>query len=189
MIEPGAKGSYLNAQHVLGAIGSIEVNGRPIPRLIDHRRTLPHFDLDHTDPRCVGFTDTNYARGLSPHQYFFGCMAGREGLIDTAVKTANTGYIQRRMVKAMEELHVEYDSTVRNAEGWIVQFQYGDDGLSGQFLERHVPPFSNSLVNANGSTYLNATRVSASCTLESIFRIVKTIGSVYRFISNVLHNK
>jgi DNA-directed RNA polymerase II subunit RPB1 len=68
--------------------------------------------------------------GLLPSEFFFHAMAGREGLIDTAVKTAETGYIQRRLIKAMEDVMVKYDGTVRNSGGQIIQFLYGEDGVS-----------------------------------------------------------
>jgi DNA-directed RNA polymerase II subunit RPB1 len=62
-------------------------------------------------------------------------MGGREGLIDTAVKTSQTGYMQRRLVKAMEDVMVQYDSTVRDSYGNIVQFLYGEDGIAGEYIE------------------------------------------------------
>ncbi|KAG9081047.1 DNA-directed RNA polymerase II subunit rpb1 [Ceratobasidium sp. 370] len=81
-------------------------------------------------------------RGLTPQEFFFHAIAGREGLIDTAVKTAETGYIQRRLVKAMEDIAVCYDGTVRNSLGDIVQFSYGEDGMDGAFIERQsVEPY------------------------------------------------
>ncbi len=137
MIDAGAKGSELNLQHVVAYIGQQDVNGRPVRRMIDNTRTLPHYAPYHTDPRASGFLDANYADGLSASQFNQGCQSGREGLIDTAVKTSNTGYIQRRLIKAMEELRVAYDGTIRNANGAIIQFSYGDDDFNGQFLERY----------------------------------------------------
>ena len=76
-----------------------------------------------------GFVENSYLKGLTPAEFYFHAMSGREGIIDTACKTAETGYIQRRLVKAMETIMVRYDGTVRNAEGHIVQFLYGEDGI------------------------------------------------------------
>jgi DNA-directed RNA polymerase II subunit RPB1 len=67
-------------------------------------------------------------------------MGGREGLIDTAVKTAETGYIQRRLVKALEDVAAKYDGTVRNALGDIIQFCYGEDGMDGTKIEKQFLP-------------------------------------------------
>src|SRR6185437_5550518 len=82
-----------------------------------------------------GFVENSYLRGLTPQEFFFHAMGGREGLIDTAVKTSETGYIQRRLVKAMEDVMVQYDSTVRNSTGDIIQFLYGEDGIDGVCTE------------------------------------------------------
>lgn len=62
-------------------------------------------------------------------------MGGREGLIDTAVKTANSGYIQRRLVKALEDLMIRYDGTIRTSQGDVVQFLYGEDGIDATVVE------------------------------------------------------
>lgn len=79
--------------------------------------------------------ENSYLAGLTPSEFYFHAMGGREGLIDTAVKTAETGYIQRRLIKAMESLMVNYDGTVRNAVGQLIQLRYGEDGLAGEYLE------------------------------------------------------
>ena len=76
--------------------------------------------------------------GLKPHEFFFHAMGGREGLIDTAVKTSETGYIQRKLIKAMEDLKVGYDWTVRNSSNCIIQFIYGEDGIGLRFFEKWV---------------------------------------------------
>ena len=85
---------------------------------------------------CRGFVENSYLQGLSPQEFFFHAMGGREGLIDTAVKTANSGYIQRRLVKALEDLTIHYDNSVRNCTGAVVQFLYGEDGMDGVAIER-----------------------------------------------------
>lgn len=85
---------------------------------------------------CRGFVENSYLQGLSPQEFFFHAMGGREGLIDTAVKTANSGYIQRRLVKALEDLMIRYDNTVRSCTGSVVQFLYGEDGMDGVAIEK-----------------------------------------------------
>jgi DNA-directed RNA polymerase II subunit RPB1 len=98
-------------------------------------RTLPHFTRYDHSSESRGFVENSFITGLRPAEFFFHAMAGREGLIDTAVKTSDSGYIQRKLVKTMEDLHVEYDGTVRNANGAIVQFQYGGDGIDSVCVE------------------------------------------------------
>jgi DNA-directed RNA polymerase II subunit RPB1 len=115
-------------------VGQQMVEGKRIPFGFKYR-TLPHFTKDDYSPESRGFVENSYLRGLTPQEFFFHAMAGREGLIDTAVKTAETGYIQRRLVKALEDVMIKYDGTVRNSLGDIIQFAYGEDGLDGTAVE------------------------------------------------------
>ncbi|CAG8675523.1 15003_t:CDS:2, partial [Acaulospora colombiana] len=79
--------------------------------------------------RAGGFISGRFLTGIKPQEYFFHCMAGREGLIDTAVKTSRSGYLQRCLIKHLESLRVHYDHTVRDSDGSIIQFHYGEDSL------------------------------------------------------------
>ena len=94
-----------------------------------HGRALPHFTIGDPSPKARGFVYTSYREGLDPIEFFFHAMGGREGLVDTAVRTQQSGYMQRRLINALEQLRVEYDGTVRDATGTIVQFKYGEDGV------------------------------------------------------------
>lgn len=135
MVVAGSKGSFINISQMSVCVGQQSVEGRRIPFGFRHR-TLPHFTKDDFSPEARGFVENSYLRGLTPQEFFFHAMAGREGLIDTAVKTAETGYIQRRLVKALEDVMVNYDGTVRNSLGDVLQFVYGEDGMDGAFIER-----------------------------------------------------
>ena len=135
MVVAGSKGSFINISQMSVCVGQQSVEGRRIPFGFKHR-TLPHFTKDDFSPEARGFVENSYLRGLTPQEFFFHAMAGREGLIDTAVKTAETGYIQRRLVKALEDVMVNYDGTVRNSLGDVLQFVYGEDGMDGAFIER-----------------------------------------------------
>ncbi|KAH8822372.1 beta and beta-prime subunits of DNA dependent RNA-polymerase [Flagelloscypha sp. PMI_526] len=135
MVVAGSKGSYINISQMSVCVGQQSVEGKRIPFGFKHR-TLPHFEKDDFSPESRGFVENSYLRGLTPQEFFFHAMAGREGLIDTAVKTAETGYIQRRLVKALEDVMVCYDGTVRNSLGDLVQFVYGEDGMDGAFIEK-----------------------------------------------------
>ena len=135
MARSGSKGSAINISQMTAAVGQQSVEGKRIPFGFKYR-SLPHFTKDDYSPEARGFVENSYLRGLTPTEFFFHAMAGREGLIDTAVKTAETGYIQRRLVKALEDVMVKYDGTVRNSLGDIVQFVYGEDGLDAVHIEQ-----------------------------------------------------
>lgn len=103
-------------------------------------RTLPHFKKKARVPPSKGFVRNSFFTGLSPTEFLFHAMSGREGLVDTAVKTAETGYMARRLMKALEDLSTHYDLSVRNSTGGVVQFQYGDDMLDPACLEGDATP-------------------------------------------------
>nr|CCC92532.1 unnamed protein product [Trypanosoma congolense IL3000] len=134
MIEAGSKGTDLNICQIAVFVGQQNVAGSRIPFGF-RRRTLPHFMLDDYGETSRGMANRGYVEGLKPHEFFFHTMAGREGLIDTAVKTSDTGYLQRKLIKALEDVHAAYDGTVRNANEELIQFMYGEDGLDGARIE------------------------------------------------------
>ena len=139
MVVAGSKGSNINISQVIACVGQQNVEGKRIPFGF-RKRTLPHFIKDDYGPESRGFVENSYLAGLTPTEFYFHAMGGREGLIDTAVKTAETGYIQRRLIKAMESVMVHYDGTVRNSVGQVIQFTYGEDGLAGESVEFQTMP-------------------------------------------------
>ncbi|KAF7075840.1 hypothetical protein CFC21_080580 [Triticum aestivum] len=134
MVTAGSKGSFINISQMTACVGQQNVEGKRIPFGFAGR-TLPHFTQNDDSPESRGFVENSYLRGLTPQEFFFHAMGGREGLIDTAVKTSETGYIQRRLVKAMEDIMVKYDGTVRNSLGDVIQFLYGEDGMDAVWIE------------------------------------------------------
>ncbi|XP_071838270.1 DNA-directed RNA polymerase II subunit RPB1-like isoform X1 [Apostichopus japonicus] len=134
MVVAGSKGSKINISQVIACVGQQNVEGKRIPFGFRYR-TLPHFIKDDYGPESKGFVENSYLAGLTPSEMYFHAMGGREGLIDTAVKTAETGYIQRRLIKAMESIQVMYDGTIRNSNDHLVQLRYGEDGLDGANVE------------------------------------------------------
>ncbi len=134
MVIAGSKGNITNISQIIACVGQQNVEGKRIPFYFSNR-TLPHFTKDDYGPESRGFVENSYLSGLTPQEFFFHAMGGREGLIDTAVKTSETGYIQRRLVKALEDVMVKYDGTVRNSLNNIVQFLYGEDGIAGELIE------------------------------------------------------
>ncbi|KAH9411829.1 DNA-directed RNA polymerase [Ordospora pajunii] len=134
MVLAGSKGSFINISQVSACVGQQNVEGKRIPFGFLHR-TLPHFVKDDYTGRSRGFVENSYLSGLGPEEFFFHAMGGREGLIDTAIKTAETGYIQRRLIKALEDAIVRQDESVRSGSGFVYQLKYGEDGFDATFLE------------------------------------------------------
>ncbi|KAI9691321.1 MAG: hypothetical protein M1820_009742 [Bogoriella megaspora] len=128
MTASGAKGSAVNANLISCNLGQQVLEGRRVPTMVSGK-TLPCFRPFETSIRAHGYIVDRFLTGLRPQETFFHAMAGREGLIDTAVKTASSGYLQRCVIKGMEGLKVEYDTTVRDSDGSMIQFLYGEDGL------------------------------------------------------------
>jgi len=139
MVNAGSKGSDLNISFMVSCLGQQNVDGKRIPYGFENR-TLPHFTKYDDTPAARGFVESSYINGLTPQELFFHAMGGRVGLIDTAVKTSTTGYIQRRLIKGMEDLMVAYDMTVRTGKGKIIQFTYGDDSFDPLRVETQGLP-------------------------------------------------
>jgi DNA-directed RNA polymerase II subunit RPB1 len=134
MVDSGSKGGEQNITQMVAALSQQLIEGKRVQYTLQDR-TLPHFARYDDGVESRGFVEHSFVDGLMPAEFFFHAQAGREGLIDTAVKTSDTGYIQRRLMKTMEDQHVEYDGTVRNVTGSIVQFHYGDDGIDAVHVE------------------------------------------------------
>ncbi|CAJ0960345.1 unnamed protein product, partial [Mesorhabditis belari] len=128
MIESGAKGSTVNAMQISCSLGQIELEGKRMAATVAGR-TLPSFRSFDSSPRAGGYIDQRFMTGINPQELFFHTMAGREGLIDTAVKTSRSGYLQRCIIKHLEGIKVHYDATCRDHDGSIIQFRYGEDGM------------------------------------------------------------
>lgn len=134
MALSGSKGSFINISQMIACVGQQAISGKRIPDGFEDR-SLPHFPRKSKSPGAKGFVENSFFTGLNPAEFFFHTVGGREGLVDTAVKTAETGYMQRRLVKSLEDLCSNYDLTVRNSEGFVVQFTYGGDGLDPAAME------------------------------------------------------
>ncbi|EEB15462.1 DNA-directed RNA polymerase III largest subunit, putative [Pediculus humanus corporis] len=130
----GSKGSFINISQMIACVGQQAISGKRVPDKFENR-ALPQFERYTKIPAAKGFVENSFYSSLTPTEFFFHTMGGREGLVDTAVKTAETGYMQRRLVKALEDLCVQYDMTVRNSMGEIIQFNYGGDGLDPTYME------------------------------------------------------
>jgi len=137
-VQSGAKGDYFNIAQITGLLGQQNLNGERIqPLLSNYTRTLPHYPFqshqyqsDDLRFEASGFIRSSFIDGLNPREFFFHAMTGRQGITDTAMKTATSGYIQRRMIKIAEDIQVKYDGTVRNFAGKVIQFGYGENFLN-----------------------------------------------------------
>jgi DNA-directed RNA polymerase II subunit RPB1 len=139
MVGSGSKGSNLNIAQMISCLGQQNVDGKRIPYGFENR-TLPHYKKFDDSPEARGFVESSFIQGLTPEELFFHAMGGRVGLIDTAVKTSQTGYIQRRLIKSLEDLKMCYDGTVRNNKNKIIQFSYGDDNIDPTKVENQKMP-------------------------------------------------
>jgi len=139
MAKSGARGSMLNLTQMSGSVGQQAVRGSRIKRGYVNR-TLSQYKKGDVSAEANGFVRSNFKDGLTPSEYFFHAMGGREGLVDTAVRTSRSGYMQRRLINALLDLKVYPDRSVRGDGGNIVQFLYGDDGIDPMkrgYLEKH----------------------------------------------------
>ena len=128
MADSGARGNLLNLAQMAACVGQQAMRGKRIEKGFD-QRTLSHFKKGDLSPEAKGFISNGFKTGLNPSEFFFGSMTGRDSLMDTALRTPKSGYLYRRLANAMQDLRVEYDSTVRDASGKIIQFEYGEDGI------------------------------------------------------------
>ena len=178
MIQSGAKGSSVNSMQMSCLLGQQELEGRR-PRLMANGNTLPSFLPYDPAPGSGGFISNSFMTGLTPQEYFFHCMAGREGLVDTAVKTSRSGYLQRCLIKHLEGLVVNYDLTVRDSDNSIIQFQYGEDSLSVEktpFLTNDKQyPFlieNHSVITSNKQ---EVEKIRKICKHEEIYKKIEKI--------------
>ncbi|KAK4676677.1 DNA-directed RNA polymerase III subunit C1 (rpo31) [Podospora pseudoanserina] len=159
MAKSGSKGSEINVAQMIACVGQQIIGGK---RVADgfQNRTLPHFEKGDKRAAAKGFVKNSFYTGLHPTEFLFHAISGREGLVDTAVKTAETGYMSRRLMKSLEDLSTQYDDTVRTSEGGIVQFQYGADRLDPVDMEGDARPvnFDRTWNHSQTITWNNSER-------------------------------
>ncbi|EMR61390.1 putative dna-directed rna polymerase iii subunit rpc1 protein [Eutypa lata UCREL1] len=159
MASSGSKGSNINVAQMVAVVGQQIISGS---RVADgfQDRTLPHFHKNTRHAPAKGFVRNSFYTGLLPTEFLFHAISGREGLVDTAVKTAETGYMSRRLMKSLEDLSTQYDDTVRTSGGGIVQFQFGADKLDPVDMEGDAVPvnFARTWSHAENITRRNKDR-------------------------------
>lgn len=159
MAKSGSKGSAINVAQMVALVGQQIIGGARVSNGFQDR-TLPHFPKNAPQPPSKGFVRNSFFTGLLPTEFIFHAMSGREGLVDTAVKTAETGYMSRRLMKSLEDLSTQYDDTVRNSSSGIVQFQFGADKLDPVDMEGSAVPvhFDRTFTHAETTTWNNKER-------------------------------
>ncbi|KAJ2006417.1 hypothetical protein GGI04_001889 [Coemansia thaxteri] len=145
MTVSGAKGSNINLSQITCCLGQQSLEGRRVPLMVSGK-SLPSFAPFDSAGRAGGYVSSRFLTGLKPQEFYFHCMAGREGLIDTAVKTSRSGYLQRCLIKHLEGVQVHYDYTVRDSDGSVIQFQYGEDALD-VLKSQHLTKFDFAAAN------------------------------------------
>ncbi|KAJ4302538.1 DNA-directed RNA polymerase III subunit C1 (rpo31) [Collariella sp. IMI 366227] len=178
MAKSGSKGSDINVAQMVACVGQQIIGGKRVPDGFQDR-SLPHFHKNARQPPSKGFVRNSFYTGLVPTEFLFHAISGREGLVDTAVKTAETGYMSRRLMKSLEDLSSQYDDTVRTSEGGIVQFQYGADRLDPVDMEGEAKPvdFARTWNHAKSISWSNEER---SLLPWEIQELCKTILDVER---------
>ncbi|KAG8743030.1 hypothetical protein FRC10_000481 [Ceratobasidium sp. 414] len=156
MTMSGAKGSAVNARQISCGLGQQELEGRRVPTMVSGK-TLPSFKAFETAAIAGGYIASRFLTGIRPQEFYFHCMAGREGLIDTAVKTSRSGYLQRCLIKHLEGLKVHYDGTVRGSDAAVMQFAYGGDGLDVT-RQKHLLAFGSERKKVQNSLFEFALR-------------------------------
>lgn len=171
MAKCGSKGSNINVAQMVALVGQQIISGA---RVADgfQDRTLPHFFKNSRQPPSKGFVKNSFYNGLVPTEFLFHAISGREGLVDTAVKTAETGYMSRRLMKSLEDLATQYDLTVRTSENNIVQFQFGADNLDPVNMEGSAMPvhFPRTWTHSETLTWDNNENSLAPDEIDSLCR-------------------
>ncbi len=187
MVRSGSKGDRTNVAQMIACVGQQAPEGRRIPYGFTDR-TLPHYKMFDDGAEARGFVEGSFVRGLTPQEFFFHAMSGREGLIDTAVKTAETGYTQRQLIKTMEDLMTHHDGTVRDVTGKIVQFRYGEDGVHNTKFESISLPI-DKLTDEKIRKDFGLEGVDLSAVLEPGVERGDDAGELEEFVASVLADR
>jgi len=161
-VTGGSKGDFFNIAQITGLLGQQNISGKRLPLFLNGERSIPHYpknDKKYTSwekYESRGFISSSFISGLNPREFFFHACSGREGMSDTAVGTAVSGYIQRRIVKLQEDLRVQYDGTVRDETGRIFQLRYGDHGMNPE----------KTIKTKNGMWFSDIERIAALMNAE-----------------------
>jgi len=179
MVNGGSKGKLINLAQMTACLGQQIIEGRRVPYGFNHR-CLPHYTKFDDSSEARGFVHSSFQKGMNPLEFFFHAMAGREGIIDTAVKTSSTGYIQRKLMKALEDYKVTWSKCVKDAQNNIIQYLYGDDNADGVSLEYQSVPAKN--ITDFKEEYTNIPKISKKSKTRLI-QLSNTVKDMYQWYS------
>lgn len=163
MKKSGAKGSDTNNGQISWLVGQQNIDGKRMPCMLSNgTRTLPHFFPGDNSPAARGFVSNSYLQGLTVQETWFHAAGGRRGVVDTALKTSDSGYVQKKIVKKTEDAKVRHDGTVRDSNGFIVQFMYGGDGFNAKELV--------SAKNLDSPFFANPFQIASTLNAEAEYR-------------------
>jgi len=181
--KSGAKGKASNVAQVLGVLGQNNVEGSRIKKKIE-RRTLIYWHKDDDTPEARGFIKSSFLQGVRGFEFFYNSIGSREGLIDTAIKTAQTGYIQRQLIKGLEDLTIQYDGTNRNSRGIIIQTVYGENGIN----QAAQTELTFNILSMNNKTLLEKLGLSDE-QIKELSETIKVSKKELSEINNKHHEK
>ena len=172
-VGSGSKGDFFNIAQLTAMLGQQNLQGKRVKPTMNHgRRTLPHYPMDgkmskEREYESRGFVSHSFIHGLTPQEFFFHAMSGREGICDTAMSTADSGYIQRRIVKVMEDMQIQYDGTVRDMSGMVCQYSYAETGWDAARTikvgdSQEVCDISRIVGRLNAQREMKATKIKSS---------------------------
>ena len=194
IVDSGSKGSNVNILQIMACLGQQNLKGQRIPCNVN-KRALVNFPMHEKDPVARGMVKHSFMDGLTPYDYFFHTIGGREGLVDTAVKTSESGYIQRQLVKCLETLKAHADMSVRDSDGHVIQFMYGDDGRDGTSLEWISDGKEKVATPCPVDRLLHREECQGTAPLCDYFAVpvlmdaLKDVPKVQRIVSNILKDK
>mmetsp|Transcript_11263 Transcript_11263/g.27718 ORF Transcript_11263/g.27718 Transcript_11263/m.27718 type:complete len:1352 (-) Transcript_11263:591-4646(-) len=190
MLESGSKGNMINHVQILFNLGQQSIVSS-IDQNLFEKRSFHHFPNGYTSLFLKGYIINSFLSGLFPHEFFYHAMSGREGIIDTSIKTAETGYIQRKFSKSMENLSVYQDRTLRNTEDQLIQFLYGEDGFDPCFIERQkVKNYSkSSFIPAQQHIYTKSNNKIKLTEILSDINKTNNLKHIRSFIEEDFKNK
>ena len=182
MVNGGSKGKLINLAQMTACLGQQIIEGKRVPYGFNFR-TLPHYNKFDDKADARGFVHSSFQKGMNPLEFFFHAMAGREGIIDTAVKTSSTGYIQRKLMKALEDYKVTWSKCVKDAQNNVVQFLYGDDNVDGVSFEYQSVPIVNMKDIRKELTNINKLDKKSK---EMLDKFANNVCEMYKWYSDAI---
>ena len=128
MARSGSRGSMTHVTQMAAALGQSRVHGERIQRGY-RNRTLPHFKVGDLSPDAHGYSKDSFRVGLNPFEFFFDAISGRESLMDKSLRTRHCGYLERRLMNALQDLKIGCNSIIKDNRGIIIQFTPGEDNI------------------------------------------------------------